>query len=131
MLAAVLVATGLGKLLDLHGFTDIVASYGVLPDALSFAAGTTLSVTELGLAVWLLSGWRLAWAASLAALLHLAFLAWTALALARGLNIPNCDCFGVFLARPLTPLTLVEDGILFAVALAIVLGTRPGVRRLP
>lgn len=38
------------------------------------------------------------------------------LALHRGLQIANCGCFGVYWARPLTAVTLVEDALLLALA---------------
>lgn len=124
VLAAVLLVTGVGKLLDLRGFGEIIANYRALPDALVLPAGTALTLAELGLAAWLLSGRWLSAAGLLAAAMHLGYFGWSAIALARGLNISNCGCFGVFLARPLTPLTLLEDGLLFLVAASLFLGAR-------
>lgn len=124
VLAVVLLTTGAGKLLDLRGFAEIVTTYEVIPDALALPAGLALTLTELGVGVWLLSGKHLALAGLVAAALHLAYFGWSGLALLRGLDIKNCGCFGVFLARPLTPLTLVEDGVLFFAALYIWFGAR-------
>ena len=75
---------------------------------------------ELALGAWILSGRRLRDAAAGSALLHAGYAAWSAAALARGLRLENCGCFGVYLSRPLTAWTVAEDLSLtaFSVALA-------------
>jgi hypothetical protein len=124
LLAAVLLATAIGKLLDVGGFAAVVATYRVLPESLLLPAALALTLAELALALWLLSGIRLASGALAAALLHAVYFVWSSAALARGLDIPNCGCFGVFWPRPLTWVTLVEDGVLVLVSLAIYRGVR-------
>jgi len=124
LLAVVLLVTATGKLLDIGGFVAVVATYRALPEPLLLPAALTLTLGELALCLWLLSGVRLATAALAAVLLHVAYLVWSTAALARGLDIPNCGCFGVFWARPLTWVTLVEDAVLLFVALAIYRGAR-------
>jgi uncharacterized membrane protein YphA (DoxX/SURF4 family) len=124
LLAGVLLATAVGKVLDVGGFAAVVTTYRVLPEPLLLPAALALTLGELALGFWLLSGLRLAPAALAAALLHAAYLVWSAAALARGLDIPNCGCFGVFWARPLTWVTLVEDGVLLLVSLALYRGAR-------
>jgi hypothetical protein len=104
-----LLATSVGKLLDLGGFARVLNGYEALPQALLVPAAVAITALELVLAGWLLSGRRLAQAAAASAVLHGAYAAWSALALARGLRIENCGCFGVFWARPLTWMTVVED----------------------
>lgn len=37
----------------------------------------------------------------------------------RGLAIANCGCFGVFLARPLTAQTVVEDVVMLGMSLLV------------
>ena len=123
-LAAVLLATGLGKLIDVPGFARIVASYEVLPVSLTLPAAGVLTFTELALAVWLASGLRQRTAAAASAMLHVVYAAWSGAALWRGLEIANCGCFGVFLARPLSLVTLAEDGVLAAVSLVAMQGRR-------
>lgn len=126
-LAAVLLATATGKLLDIRGFAAIVATYRVLPEALAFPAGLALALTELGLSAWLASGVRLRWAALAAVVLHLGFFVWSSIALARGLDLPNCGCFGVFWARPLNWQALAEDAALITWAGFLYLGaSKPG-----
>ena len=45
-------------------------------------------------------------------------------ALACGLDLPNCGCFGVFWPQRLTPWMLLEDGVLLALSLLLYLGAR-------
>ena len=119
-LGFLLLATAVGKLLDLGGFARVLGGYEALPPALLLPAGVAITALELALAGWLLSGWRLARAAAASAVLHGAYAVWSALTLARGLRIENCGCFGVFWARPLTWVTVAEDLIVtgFSVTLA-------------
>jgi hypothetical protein len=114
-----MLATGVAKLMDMQGFFAVVATYQLLPLAWIPPAGWALVLVELGLAAWLLSGWRLPWAGLLIVGLHLMYLAWLLLALARGLELDNCGCFGVYLARPLTWWTPLEDLALLAAAVAL------------
>ena len=78
-----------------------------------------MTAFEIFLGCWLLSNKRIDLAAPVSMALHSAFIAWSVLALLRGLNLPNCGCFGVFLARPLTWATPVEDAVIVAVSFAI------------
>ena len=116
-------STGIAKLLDMHGFYAIVASYQTLPDVLVPFCAWALALTETGLALWLLSGKALRWAAVIIMLLHLMYLAWLLLALLRGLTLDNCGCFGVYWARPLTWWSPLEDYVLFLFALLFWRGT--------
>ena len=114
-----LLATALGKTLDLSGFAAVVGTYQVLPEWSWYPMGAGLTVVEWVIGVWLLSGRNIARAGLAAAGLHLTFTGWAALALARGIDVPNCGCFGVFYARPLTVSTLYEDGVMLALCLMI------------
>ena len=127
--AALLLVSGAAKLLDFPGFASVVGTYEVLPGVLLAPAALALTAVELAIGVWLLWGRRLADAALAAVALHLLYLGWLAVALARGLELPNCGCFGVFWARPLTPWMLLEDGLLLAASLALWLGARSISRR--
>ena len=44
--------------------------------------------------------------------IHLGYSALAALTLLRQISLTNCGCFGVFWARPMSPMTLAEDVIL-------------------
>jgi hypothetical protein len=115
----VLIATGVGKGLDLAGFTVVIASYDLLPALLHWPVAIGMTTTELVLGGWLLWGRRLVHAALVSAALHASFTAWATIALLRGLQLENCGCFGVFLARPLTWTTVVEDSVMVGCSLAL------------
>jgi len=114
-----LAASGIGKLADMPGFYALVKSYALLPETVIPVSAWALAIFELVLAIWFALGKRIYVAAILVIALHFVYLAWLATALARGLKILNCGCFGVFWARPLTWFTLVEDLILLALAIVL------------
>jgi uncharacterized membrane protein YphA (DoxX/SURF4 family) len=115
--ALLLVVTGMAKLLNMPGFYPVIDSYLVLPGALVPAAAWGLAIGELLLAAWLVSGVRLQHAAGAVVILHTLFMAWLLVALARGLELSNCGCFGAYFARPLKWFTPLEDATLVAIAL--------------
>jgi hypothetical protein len=109
LLGMLLFATSLGKALDVEGFLRVIASYQVFPAWLSPFVALGILTAEACLAVWLFSGRYLAIASLCAFALHVGFLLLAAITLLRGISVPNCGCFGVFFARPLTWGTVVED----------------------
>jgi uncharacterized membrane protein YphA (DoxX/SURF4 family) len=111
-----LAASAGGKLADMPGFYAVVDSYRLLPLSLLPAAAWALTLTELTLAAWLAAGKAMPAAAAALVGLHALYLFWLASALWRGLALPNCGCFGVYFARPLTGWRLVEDAVLLALA---------------
>lgn len=119
-----LAASAIGKLADMPGFFAIVESYSVLPRWLIPTAAWALAISELSLAVWLISGWRLRQAAWILIALHAVYLLWLLSALGRGLNIPNCGCFGVYFARPLTWFTPLEDIVLLGLSFLLWKGAK-------
>lgn len=119
-IAFLLAATAVGKLLDVGGFAAVVATYRVLPEALSLPAAGAVPIAELVLAAWLFSAWALPAAAAASVLMHGAYAGLAGLTLLRGIPVPNCGCFGVFLSRPLTPATILEDLVLLAASAALI-----------
>jgi hypothetical protein len=117
-----LFASALGKALDIQGFAAIVASYQLLPEGLQLIAAWAVMLIEVFLAMWLALGFLPQYRhtlgmASIAAIgLHWMYFDWMLVALLRGLTIPNCGCFGVYLGRPLTWFTLIEDAFLIYLA---------------
>ena len=107
--ATLLLATGVGKALDVPGFVEVTREYDLLPSFLEWPAALFLIVAEFIISAWLFSGRRLGQAALATIALHLTFSIWVAITLIRGVEVSNCGCFGVFLARPLTNITLIED----------------------
>jgi Methylamine utilisation protein MauE len=124
-----LAASSIGKLADMPGFFAVIKSYALLPQEVIPISAWALAIFELFLAIWMAMGKRIYVAAIFVIALHLVYLAWLVIALARGLDIPNCGCFGVFWARPLTWFTPVEDLILLV--LAILMWRSAGRKRAP
>jgi hypothetical protein len=118
-IGTILLATAVGKLLDIRGFAQVLGTYEVLPEASLFPLTAAIPLVELALAVWLSSGRALAGAALASAVMHAAYAAWSWAALARGLHLRNCGCFGVFLARPLTWGTVAEDLVLVTMSVGL------------
>lgn len=114
-----LAASAIGKLADMPGFVGVVASYQSLPEWLLVPSAWALTLTELALSLWLLSGWQLKIAATGVIGLHLMYLLWLLMALYRGLDLPNCGCFGVYFARPLRWFTPLEDTALLGLAVGL------------
>ncbi len=112
VLGLVLLATAAGKLLDVRGFAAVLGTYQAFPESALVPLALAVPLAELVLAGWLFSGKRLIGAAAGALALHVVYAIWAAAALARGLRLPNCGCFGVFLPRPLGWRTVAEDLVL-------------------
>jgi uncharacterized membrane protein YphA (DoxX/SURF4 family) len=112
-------AAGLGKMLDVPGFVEVMRTYQLLADGSLWRVAIGVVVFELVLGAWLLSGWRMPVAALLSATVHLGYAVLLTVSLLRGLELANCGCFGAFLARPLNWYSPLEDVALagFSVAL--------------
>jgi len=121
----VLLATAAGKLLDIRGFAGVLDTYRAFPPWALTPLAAAVSVTELVLALWLFAGRRVVAAAAASSLLHAGYAAWSAVSLLRGLRLPNCGCFGVFLVRPLGWNTVIEDLALAAASVALLLLSMP------
>jgi len=117
LLGALILATGVGKALDVGGFAGVLADYrlGLEVDALSMLALLVCAV-EIGLGAWLLSGWRLRRAAATAMALNATYCVLMTTALLRGLQLDNCGCFGVYFPSPLRWYSPLEDLALVAVS---------------
>jgi uncharacterized membrane protein YphA (DoxX/SURF4 family) len=100
-------------------FSLEVDAYQILPPwGVTFVANT-LPLFELGLGLWLLSGLALRYSSVLASLLLGGFFSVMVRSYIRGLDI-NCGCFGP--GDRLGPRTLVRDGTLLALSLAVTIG---------
>ncbi len=123
LFAALMLTAGGGKLLDMAGFALVVDTYAVLPQGLLLPAAWALTLTEIAIGAWLLSGVQTRRAALALVGMHALYLVWIIIALARDLAIPNCGCFGVYWPRPLTLLRPIEDLILLLLASVLWLAT--------
>jgi len=115
----VLIATGTGKVLDIPGFVHVLAAYDLLPSSGNVALAHTLPFLELATGICLLTRIKLLAAAWAAVGLHVVLLGAVLATLWRGIEIANCGCFGVFLARPLTGQTVAEDVLMLAVSIVV------------
>ena len=116
LIGSILLATAIGKALDVPGFAEVVGTYQVFPPVLWLPVAISMVVIEGILAVALLHGRHTKRAGLASTALHSVFTLWAAAALLRGLEIPNCGCFGVFLGRPLTWGTVGEDAFMVGVS---------------
>ncbi len=117
VLGSLVLASGIGKALDLVGFAEVIATYRLgLPEEFLWPVALGVSALELVLGAWLLTGWRLREAARLSMALNAGYFVLLTSALWRGLKLNNCGCFGVFLARPLRWYSPLEDAVLILVS---------------
>lgn len=125
LLALLLCATAVGKVLDVPGFVAVIRTYEALPEFALWPVAVGMIAIEATLALLLALAVKPRRTATACALLHVAFATWAVIALVRGLHVPNCGCFGVFLVRPLTWSTVCEDGVVVAVSLLLWRLVRP------
>jgi uncharacterized membrane protein YphA (DoxX/SURF4 family) len=104
---------------SLSMFAMQVDSYQLLPPSLVSPAAHFLPPFELLLGLWLLSGIALRYSALITSLLLGVFFAVMVRSYFLGLEI-NCGCFGP--GERLGPMTLLRDGSLLALALAVAIG---------
>jgi uncharacterized membrane protein YphA (DoxX/SURF4 family) len=100
-------------------FAATLQSYKLLPDDAVMFLAKTLPWFELALGVLLLIGVQLRWVATAASLLLLVFFAVLVRSFALGMNI-DCGCFGP--GDKLTWKTLLRDGLILFVSLAVTAG---------
>lgn len=118
-IGGVLLASALGKSLDLSGFVDILATYQLFPDRVLWPLALLIIGIEWVLAVWILTGWRLALGALIALSLNGVYATGLIITLFRGLDLPNCGCYGVFFPQPLRWYSPLEDLVLVGIGYAL------------
>ncbi len=108
--ALLVIATGIGKLLDNRGFADVILTYQFgIPHFLAMGLGLAVSLFELFLGIFILLEKNQNRNAILLMLMHSGYVFLATVSNIRGLDLQNCGCFGVFWGRPLTWITVVED----------------------
>jgi len=117
-LGGVFIFAGVAKLAYLQTLVWEIEQYHILPHSLATAYGYALPPLEIALGVLLVLGLFLKFSASVSALVVLSFTIAKIVALARGLDISICGCFGP--AVPLLSIySLAIDFVLFAFAFQI------------
>lgn len=101
-------------------FAMSINSYQIVSESSTKILAQTLPWFELALGLMLLTGWILRWSATAASALLVFFFSVMLHAYMKNLEI-FCGCFGV--GEKLGPITLLRDGSLAALALAVAIGT--------
>jgi hypothetical protein len=125
LLGLILMATSIAKLSNLPAFVAILHSYRILPQGLHWPAAIIITVSELVIGSWLCWGRHLRQAARTSLALHGAYAGFAASMLLRKVPILNCGCFGSYLARPLSWMTVSQNLLLVALSLLLVRLGRP------
>ena len=112
LIGGVLLASALGKSLDLSGFVDVLVTYRLFPEWSIWPVALGITGIEWGLAVWILVGWQLPTGALMAMMLNGLYAMGLIVTLIRGLDLPNCGCYGVFFPQPLRWYSPIEDLVL-------------------
>ena len=100
-------------------FAMSINSYQIVSESSTKILAQTLPWFELALGLVLLTGWILRWSATIASAVLVFFFSVMLHAYMKNLEI-FCGCFGV--GEKLGPITLVRDGSLAALALAVAVG---------
>jgi hypothetical protein len=106
-------------MMDVPGFIKVIDTYRIIPTFLQPAIAVSMVLVELKIAENLFRKINLTITALAANALHICFTLLATLTLLRGIEVPNCECFGVFWARPLTLITVAED--IFMVGVCVLL----------
>jgi hypothetical protein len=119
LIGGVLLASALGKSIDLKGFVDVLVTYRLFPVWSLWPVALMIIGVEWILAVWILSGWRLPTGALLALMLNGLYALGLIVTLVRGLDLQNCGCYGVFFPQPLRWYSPLEDLMLLGICYAL------------
>lgn len=117
LLGVLITGAGIGKLLDVPGFAQIIHTYKTgLPTWLIWPLAIAVIAVEMIIGLAILSGRFVHRAAFAAIIMHGGYVFLLTTTLLRGVVIKDCGCFGTFLARPLTWHSPLEDVILMGVS---------------
>lgn len=109
--------TAIGKLLDNRGFAEVIATYEFgLPETVLLPLALSVSLVELALALFITKSKNQVLCGQFVLAMHVGYTVLALSSILRGLELQNCGCFGVFLARPLSWQTVAEDSILTALS---------------
>ena len=125
LLGLILLAASIAKLSNLPGFVAVLHSYRILPQGLHWPAAIIITVSELVIGSWLCWGRCLRRAAWTSLALHCAYACFAVSMLLRKVPILNCGCFGSYLARPLSWMTVGQNLLLASLSLLLVRLARP------
>jgi putative oxidoreductase len=124
VLGALFVWAAATKLPDMSAFAQDLANYRILPGVLVPWAATAVVGIEIAAGLCLITGFEARAGAVVIAALLVAFIAFLAQALLRGIDL-RCGCFGG--DEPASGWTVARDGAMLAAALLVV--WKPEVRQ--
>ena len=124
-LGAILLSASISKILDMTGFVDTVVGYGLIPTTLAEIYGWIVPWVELYLGCSLILGVLPRVSAALSILLVISFAIASTYALEKSPD-STCGCFGSFIALS-HPVSLTIDGIMFLMALVVLVNKSPDI----
>ncbi|MDH4079354.1 MAG: hypothetical protein OEU68_06015 [Nitrospira sp.] len=124
LIGGVLLASALGKSLDMPGFVDVLVTYRLFPDWLLWSLAIGITGIEWVLAVWILVGWQLSTGALIALSLNGLYAIGLVVTLFRGIDLQNCGCYGVFFPQPLRWYSPLEDLALVGICSVLRVGAK-------
>jgi uncharacterized membrane protein YphA (DoxX/SURF4 family) len=113
-LGALFLIAGYTKLRNPFLFEMAVDAYRILPSWAVVITAHSLPWFEIGLGLLLISGWRLRYFSTIAAVLLGFFVVTMAITYSRGVEA-SCGCFGF--GEKISPRTLARDAVLLAAAI--------------
>jgi hypothetical protein len=126
VIGGVLLASALGKSIDLQGFVDVLVTYRLFPGWSLWPVAIIIVGIEWILSAVILSGWWLPTGALLALMLNGVYAVGLVVTLIRGIDLPNCGCYGRFFPQPLRWYSPLEDLVLVGICYALLVGAREG-----
>ncbi|MBK9307292.1 MAG: hypothetical protein IPM58_09465 [Nitrospira sp.] len=124
LIGGVLLASALGKSLDMPGFVDVLITYRLFPEWSLWPFAVGITGIEWVLAGWILVGWQLPAGAFIAMGLNGVYAIGLIVTLLRGLDLPNCGCYGVFFPQPLRWYSPLEDLALVGICSVLRVGAK-------
>lgn len=119
VIGVVCLASAIGKSLDLRGFVEVLVTYQLFPHHMLWPIAFGITGLEWVLGVWVLAGWRIQAGALLAMTLYGLYAVGLVITLLRGLDLPNCGCYGGFFPQPLRWYSPLEDLVLGGMCYAL------------
>ena len=125
LLAIVFIVSGVAKLLDIHGFAQVVNRFMLLPESIVLYFAFLLPIVELFLGLCLTSGLYIKWTIRWLSFLLFCFIFVISISLIRGISV-KCGCFGGLFDDVIGWKTLTRN--IFLLGLLIFLGTRKSLK---
>jgi putative oxidoreductase len=120
-LAAIFLYTGYIKIQEPLQFAVALTGYQLIPENLVLSIATYFPWIEILLSIAILVGWKLRWFAAAATALLLFFSLLLTITFLRGIEA-NCGCFSF--DDPISPITILRDGIIVVPAIYLLLENR-------